>query len=354
MSKVLRALKRVFIVIVCCIIIAAVIIFFLRWMNGKAAQEASTVNSEIQASERFKLSRSSDPLTCPIKDMSIEPISHDTTVGYLLTPREITHKTIIVTYGGSEGSSNLWEAYDLAQQGYKVYSLYFYGTHDLPAELEKIPLENFQAQLSWIKAKENGVPLTVVAGSKGSEYALLGASTYPDLVKNLVLFAPTAYSFQGLSQSQQSNARNAAPSFTYEGSEVPYIPFMSADPKAVGGMLFNMAIGNPVSYCAVYNSAIDGAQDLERSRIKSEKFPGNLLLIAGEDDHVWPSVRMAKTIKEHNPQAHLEIMQQAGHIFMGPTVSSGLDLGGSREANLEALRQSDEIVHDLLNSWDKE
>ena len=130
--------------------------------------------------------------------------------GFHFRPEEKKHRGVIVVYGGSEGSPDYSRAEQLADDGYEVLSLFFFGQPNQKPTLANVPLEQFDEVADYIDknigdASEEGGeggnsdagPVTVIGTSKGAEFAeLLAARGYP--VDNLVAFAPAHYSYSCL------------------------------------------------------------------------------------------------------------------------------------------------------------
>ncbi len=59
------------------------------------------------------------------------------------------NKPVVMVLGGSEGGYPDKLAKPIADAGFKVLSLAYFKEPDLPAELEKIPLEYFYSAIDW-------------------------------------------------------------------------------------------------------------------------------------------------------------------------------------------------------------
>src|SRR5699024_3452620 len=116
-----------------------------------------------------------------IDGVDVEIIEEDLLNGFHLVPDNISTEGVIVTFGGSDGSSN----YDLAKmlaEGYEVYSLFFFGPGKLPDELIEVPLELFDDFLAYhLENSQSNGPITVLGASKGAELTLNLASNYDEI-----------------------------------------------------------------------------------------------------------------------------------------------------------------------------
>lgn len=289
-----------------------------------------------------------------ISGVDVEHIEGEYLNGFHLKPKTITHKGVIVTFGGSEGSPNYQAASIFAENGYEVFSLFFFGMENQQKELVKVPLEFFDEVLKYIdeNAKDASV-ITLYGASKGAELSLNLAVRYPE-IDNVILIAPSEYSYMGLSFS----SREFQSSWTWEGLEVPFIDMSKGDSSEGAKMFFDMMTMNPVSYRGSYESAANGDPNRENARIKVENTNANILLIAGTDDMMWQSDVAAEHIYEKRPNNTEKLIYEgAGHIFytdryekIGDMV---LALGGDLDTNKKAAVDSEIKISEKLVEWHK-
>ena len=176
-----------------------------------------------------------------INGVEVRVIDEDTYQGFHLIPEKKTHKGVVVCYGGSEGSPNFEEAQRLAKEGYETLAVFMFGMKNQQKTLVKIPLEQFEDVLKYVnKNIEEKTPITVLAASKGAEYALNLATKY-DEISNLILIAPSAYTFAGL------DFDNYGSSWTWNGKEIEYIDIKkSSFLTFLKNILVPMIIKSPV------------------------------------------------------------------------------------------------------------
>ena len=152
----------------------------------------------------------------------------------------------------------------MASHGYVALALAYFRYADLPPKLEAIPLEYFGRALGWMLNRSDVLPdqVGVVGTSRGGELALQLAAMYPQL-KAVVAYVP-------------ANVRY--PSCCGDTS-VPYAWSWQGR-----GLAFAMPWRqeNPLN--------------LINAEISVEHIHGPVLLIGGEDDHVWPSAAMVDAI----------------------------------------------------------
>lgn len=193
--KALRVIGKVLLWLLAVILVLVLVVVGLRAYNGhkypitqSAGEGRSADKSSYTTSER------------------VTAIEGDYLNGFHFRPEEKTHRGVVVVYGGSEGSPDYDRAQQLADDGYDVLSLFFFGQPNQKPTLANVPLEQFDEVADYIDEHvENSSdtadgtrdPVTVIGTSKGAEFAeLLAARGYP--VDNVVAFAPAHYSYSGL------------------------------------------------------------------------------------------------------------------------------------------------------------
>lgn len=287
-----------------------------------------------------------------IPGVEVKHIEGDYLNGFHLKPQEKTKKGVIVTFGGSDGSTAYYEALVFAQQGYEVLSLFSFGMPNQQAMLSKVPIDFFDEVLAYIKENvSEPVPLTLYGGSKGAELSLNLAKYYPE-VDHVILVAPSAYNFNGL------DYQIVASSWTYKGEELPYVSTMQANFFNYLGFLVGMVTDAPTSYETLYRTAVENTSDIADKTILQEPIDADILVFAGGSDRMWPSAQMAEVIKAtQGDRAEVHIYENAGHVFAGDGYMGSefgvLALGGSEEANTAAFEDYQKILMERLAEWHK-
>lgn len=249
--------------------------------------------------------------------------------GLLVIPE--THcGTGVLTVGGSSGRVDDARARLLAEQGALAMSIRWFGGPGQPSGPRLVPLETFTRALDRLTPECDRL---VIAGTSfGAEAALLVAS-HDERVDGCIGFAPSpfAWSFIEPDGSQVSH-------WSYGGQPVPAIQFdptwqPDTDPPAfVGNYRQSLRIADPET---VANTAIP----VERI--------DELLLVAGGDDQVWPSVDFAERIiarrQEHGLETTFSTLPEAGHRTMLPgehpvVAGQSMRRGGTDETNRELGR----------------
>jgi len=160
-----------------------------------------------------------------------------------------------------------------------VLALGYFGTENLPKDLERIPIETVDRAVEWL-AKQQGVDssrIVVLGRSKGAELALVAAANGPR-IKGVIAIAPSSVIWEGISQSKESLS-----SWTVGGKDIPFAPYVKSEEYIKSRRLIDL-----------YDPSFDKAP--VESHIAVERIAGPILLIAGKNDLLWPSSRMADAI----------------------------------------------------------
>lgn len=273
--------------------------------------------------------------------------------GFRLKPKEKRHKGVIITFGGSEGSPSYFAAEAFAQSGYEVLALFYFGMENQQKELVQVPLDFFEEVLAYIdeNIKDNDI-ITVYGASKGAELALNLAVLYPE-IDNILLSAPTAWNYMGLSQDYSQGMQS---SWTYKGDELAYADVTKGDFKVGIDLYLDYLLNRPIDYRPSYESAANNDPKIEEARIKVEKSQANILIFAGGDDKMWQSDVSAQTIYDHRPEkTQVHVFKDAGHIFFMDayvyTQGAILEMGGNLEANTKAGQEANAILIKQVEEW---
>ncbi|QIN79246.1 prolyl oligopeptidase family serine peptidase [Rubrobacter marinus] len=243
----------------------------------------------------------------------------------------------VLVLGGFEGGLSPHSAYEaalLASRGFAALALaYFRGEYfgagippgALPENLAGIPLEYLGRAVRWLGERDGVDPdrLGVVGHSRGGELALLLGATNPEL-KAVVSCAGSGVSFP--------SPEGDGPAWTLGGEPVPHLPYASDGSRPREGAI-------------------------RRAEIPVERTNGPVLLIAGEDDALWPSElfsRLAydRLLRHGHPHGdELAVYPGAGHLIRAPYAPAApgrAQFGGDARANAEACEDSWRKVTTLL------
>ncbi|MFF2630579.1 acyl-CoA thioesterase/bile acid-CoA:amino acid N-acyltransferase family protein [Kitasatospora griseola] len=224
-----------------------------------------------------------------------------------LPPAGTPAKTPVLLFGGSEGgNSGIDAAALLASHGHPALSIAYFGLSGLPPTLQNVPVEYTVGAARLLAERTGATGIAIDGNSRGSELALLVAAQLPDLVRRVVVFAPSAEINGGLPDGT---------AWTENGAPVPTGP------------------------------------------IALDRIPASILAVAGENDRLWPAPRWARQIGTPTaaaPNRQALLYPGAGHAVAGlpylpagstatPLIGAPLDLGGDAAAN--------EAAH--LDAWPK-
>jgi dienelactone hydrolase len=227
-----------------------------------------------------------------------------------LPPAGSTPRIAVLAIGGSGGGVGMAaDAALLASHGYPALALAYFRYPGRPDQLQDIPLEYFATAARRLAAA-SGVRRGRVATlgySRGTEPAMLVGAYFPELISGVVVYAPTARAEAGFP--------NGGAAWTRAGKPI--------------------AAGSPIPV---------------------ERLDGPILLLAGDDDKVWPSARSVQEVTDRleghrfgHPRQEL-VYPQAGHgvgtfpfqpagtTVIHPVTGGLIALGGIRPANAAARR----------------
>jgi dienelactone hydrolase len=214
---------------------------------------------------------------------------------------------VIVLNGSNGGHPAARLGRSLADNGNAALLLaYFSGPGSppvagLPTHLRDIPLEYFDRAIDWLHAR-TGRPVVLIGESRGAELALLLASRRAD-VAGVVAFAPSAAVWQAPRFSRDEPAGAA---WTLGGRPLPYLRD-AADSGLTSVERFARTLTRGAGAAAI---------PIERVR-------GRVLLVAGDDDRIWPAGPMADSLAGRarrlgGPAVQVLRYPNAGHLLMGP------------------------------------
>jgi uncharacterized protein len=269
-------------------------------------------------------------------------------VAELFAPKAAKKAPALLVIGGSEGgieSARRWGE-PLAQRGYVVLALAYFGTGKLPASLEEIPLEYFKTAIDYLAAQPgvDAQRIGMLGASKGGEAVLLVAAHYPQ-IKAAVAGVPSHVVWQSI--NFQTWALKS--SWTLDGKPMVFVPYDNS--KAFDGNIRS-----------IYERSLLNEKAQVDAAIAVERIAGPVLLISAGDDKIWPSVEMAERVmarlkanKFRFAYEHLTY-PKAGHAILGtplqaddPRVAKLSQLGGTPEANVAARNEAWEKTLSFLD-----
>jgi dienelactone hydrolase len=276
-------------------------------------------------------------------------VDSGTLVATLFSAKDGTCRPGAIVLGGSEGGVPEEEAAILASRGFATLALAYFNAPGLSRNLVNVPVELVGNAVAFLRGnpavcKDRGIG--VLGSSKGAELALVSASLFPQ-IRAVVAISPASVIFGGIGQASNGTAS----SWSYEGKPLPFANGV-VPPAVSNAIAAERSSGKKISYLPEYTAEIDGNTDAA-AVIQVDRIRGPLLLVAGGDDRLWPSLRMANQIaamrKKMTPRDADVVLSypSAGHPIGLPfgfakaeLAHSSLDLGGTAEANEAASENS--------------
>jgi esterase/lipase len=239
----------------------------------------------------------------------------------------------VLVLGGAGGGMPAHLANKIAVMGYSVLSLAYFNAPELPAELNEIPLEYFDAPKKWLmnrpETRNDGI--LVVGWSKGAELALLLGSGDTDY-RGVVGIAPSSVVWAGILKDWK---KVPSASWTVGGKPLDHVPFASG---------VNITVLSDL-----YDASLQQTALVEKAVIPVEGINGPVLLLSGGHDEIWPANKMANAVCERREQSEKSCLHfnypEAGHLLDEEYV-----IGGTVESNAAANRQSTAQIEAFLKA----
>ena len=230
----------------------------------------------------------------------------------------------MLVLAGSSGRVDRDRADLLARHGALALSIRWFGGPGQRPAPHEVPLETFVEALDLLAPECDR--LAILGTSFGAEAALLTAS-YDDRVDAVVALAPTSVVWGGYAEERWSSH------WTVAGEPLAYVPFVpdwqpDDDPPAYRGLYERSLSAEPHRTAA--------------ATIPADRIRGDVVLVAGEDDQVWPSLHCARRIERRRASHRLPTAvvshPDAGHrtTLPGetqPTAGQRMARGGTPEAD---------------------
>lgn len=270
------------------------------------------------------------------------------------------HPGVLILHGGG-GARGYEQTYAalLAEHGYTVLCVEYFGAPGVRDALVDVPLEEFGRATEWLLDQPDvtGEHVGVVGFSRGGEASLLVGSTF-DTVGVVVAYVPSGYVWPA--PSWMDGVGENEPTWTLDGEPLDFLPIDSyvSEDEVGDDPLAGDDPGAPVL-------ALQRATEREKERltIPVEQISGPVLLVSGGQDTVWPSPRLAERARErlvaHDhpwPVDHLEF-PDAGHAIRVPYQFTGAvdpeethKYGGTHSANAHAAARAWEETLQFLDA----
>ncbi|MBA2560883.1 MAG: acyl-CoA thioesterase [Propionibacteriales bacterium] len=236
---------------------------------------------------------------------------------------------------GSHDQMNVERARLLARHGAHALSLRWFGGDGQPPGVCEIPLENFVRALDRL-SEEPVDGIAVIGLSKGAEAALLLACV-DDRVDLTVAMSPPSVVWANVGPGLDGQTTPYRSSWTWRGEQLPFVAYDDDWVPAEDD--------GPIAYRTLYEQSLLLDPDATRAAaIPIEEAEGDLVLVAGHDDELWPSVSSVRALAarrvSNDRQVEVIINERAGHhpVLPGQSVppsSPHLRRGGTAESDGE-------------------
>jgi dienelactone hydrolase len=243
-------------------------------------------------------------------------------VGRLFLPPGRGPHPVVIVLSGTGGGFDLDKAGVLSRHGFATLALAYFGIPPLPTWLHRIPLDYFEAALTWLSAqpKLDLQRVGVLGVSRGAELALLLGTKFPQ-IRAIVAYAPSSVAWAAGGRDKATG--QLIPSWTWRGEPVPFAPL------PLRGFMLRSAVPvalarRPVMFRNLFRAGLRNREAIARAAIPVEQIRSPLLLFSGGDDHLWPAADMCEAIlarltDHHFPHA-VEYVNYpgAGHMLRYP------------------------------------
>ncbi len=302
-------------------------LFLLILVLGMTSLPWQRTGAAFAGAQSFRL----DAAPLPPDGLVERSVTEGDVQGLFVAPKGRTGLPAVLLLGGSSPNPELSNRYAraLAAEGYAVFAQRYFGASGLPEHLLEVPLEIMTHGLDWLVRQEEVDParIAVWGRSKGSEAALL-LGLHDPRIKAVIAVSPSSVVWQGLAKFRHPHS-----SWTWQNKSLPFLRYRWSPFSSI------------FDY---YDDALDRVDRHPEAVIPVERIAAPILLLAGEDDRLWPSARMVRMIaarlESHGRHDRLvmHIYPQAGHGLPPPVVSIDPKklrvFGGTQEGNAAARK----------------
>ncbi|MEW2620291.1 acyl-CoA thioester hydrolase/BAAT C-terminal domain-containing protein [Streptomyces sp. NPDC048106] len=215
----------------------------------------------------------------------------------------------VLVLAGSSGRVPRERARLLARQGIAALAIRWFGGSGQPPGICEVPLETFTAAVDLLR-RGGARRVGILGVSKGAEAALLTA-VRDARVDVVVALSPTPLVWCNVGPGRDGADRPYRSSWTWRERPLPFVPmddsWTPAEPE-----------GDPVAVRGWYErSERTFAGSLAAAGIPVEETRAELVLVAGGDDEMWPSLPFAERLAARSRAAggtvRLIARDDAGH-----------------------------------------
>ncbi|MEU1368054.1 acyl-CoA thioester hydrolase/BAAT C-terminal domain-containing protein [Streptomyces sp. NPDC005803] len=232
----------------------------------------------------------------------------DAWTGFLAAPVDGGSAGVLVL-AGSSGRIEDERCRLLAREGVTALSVRWFGGPGQPPGICEVPLETLVSAIEWLRTA-GARRIGVLGASKGAEAALHLAGLH-DGVDAVVALSPTSVTWANVGPGRDGRTRPHRSSWTWRGEPLPFVPYDDAWTPAEPD-------GAPVSVLGWYEQSLGTSADRVPAASVPVGGPGTeVVLVAGGDDLMWPSLRFAGELAARRRAAGLPVRlitrADAGH-----------------------------------------
>jgi fermentation-respiration switch protein FrsA (DUF1100 family) len=221
--------------------------------------------------------------------------------GTLFTPATPGPHPVVMVLNGSGGGINEPRAALYASRGYAALALGYFKSPGRSDYISDTHLEYFETALQWIhrelQPKDGFVALS--GQSRGGELVLLLGSLFPDMVKAVIGYVPSALVHCAQNACDPAKGREG-PAWIFRGKPIPDI---WSNNRTASWAPWDEG-PEPRRHTAAMLTALQDPDAVERARIRVERIDGPVMLLSATDDGSWPSSLYGKMVKDHLSANH--------------------------------------------------
>ncbi|MFF8916132.1 acyl-CoA thioester hydrolase/BAAT C-terminal domain-containing protein [Streptomyces sp. NPDC015032] len=196
----------------------------------------------------------------------------------------------VLVLSGSSGRIEDERCRILARAGMTALSIRWFGGLGQPPGICEVPLETFGAAIEVLRAG-GARRIGVLGVSKGAEAALHLAVLLPG-VDAVVAVSPTSVTWANIGPGRDGRNRPCRSSWSWRGEPLPFVPYDDS-----WAPIPTPPTGAPVAVRGWYErSRRTFADHVDAAAIAVEKSAAALVLVAGGDDAMWPSLPHAEEL----------------------------------------------------------
>ncbi|MEU8699468.1 acyl-CoA thioester hydrolase/BAAT C-terminal domain-containing protein [Streptomyces sp. NPDC048680] len=201
----------------------------------------------------------------------------------------------VLVLSGSSGRIETDRCRLLARTGMTALSIRWFGGDEQPAGICEIPLETFSTAIDLLRAK-GAERIGVLGVSKGAEAALLLAIHDPR-VDAVVALSPTSVAWANVGPGSDGKTHPYRSSWTWREKPVPFVSYDDTWAPTE-------AQGEPTACRTHYERSRQTYDEAARQAvIPIEQSTAEILLVAGGDDEMWPSLVFAQELASRRVSA---------------------------------------------------